>query len=186
MTTILCLALWGQAHAQRCLPGMKGLQVTAGAVDGFKLNRGNPQAFSLGAALATYKKNGNRWVFGGEYLQKEYHYGKMYIPVAQFTGEAGYYLKFLSDPTRTFSLSLGLSALAGYETVNRGRQLLPDGAALQNRERFLYGGAIALEAEVYLADRIVLLLGAGERYLPASSVESFHLRIYAGLKIIIN
>lgn len=186
LITVLCFALFGQAYAQRYLPGMKGIQVTAGAVDGFKLSRQDGQAFSLGATLATYTKNGNRWVLGGEYLQKNLQYEDMYIPVSQFTGEAGYYFKFLSDKSKTFFLSLGLSLLGGYETINRGKELLYDGTTIQNKDNFLYGGAITLESETYLTDRLVLIIGARERFLPASSVSDFHFQLNVGIKFIIN
>ena len=62
--------------------------------------------------------------------QKHYPYKDLQIPVSQFTGEGGYYLNFLSDRKKTFFLSLGLSALAGYETSNWGDKLLPDGSTL--------------------------------------------------------
>ena len=79
---------------------------------------------------------------------------------AQFTAEGGYYLKFLSDRRKTFFLSLGLSALAGYETSNRSEKLLPDGATLLDKDCFIYGGALTLELEAYLTDRVALLLNA--------------------------
>lgn len=186
LTLIMCLALFGQAYAQRYLPGMKGIQVTAGAVDGFKLSRQDGQAFSLGAALATYTKSGNRWVFAGEYLQKNHRYGDTYIPLSQFTGEAGHYFKFLSDNSKTFFLSLGVSLLGGYETVNWGKELLKDGTTIQNEDNFLYGGALTLESETYLTDRLVLIIGARERFLPSSSVADFHFQLNVGVKFIIN
>lgn len=186
LTIIMCLALFGQAYAQRYLPGMKGIQVTAGTVDGFKLSRQDGQAFSLGVALATYTKSGNRWVFGAEYLQKNHRYGNTYIPVSQFTGEAGYYFKFLSDNSKTFFLSLGVSLLGGYETVNWGKELLKDGTTIQNEDNFLYGGALTLESETYLTDRLVLIIGARERFLPSSSVSDFHFQLNVGIKFIIN
>ena len=65
----LCLT-FNQAHAQRCLPGMKGLQVTGGMADGVHWNSKSDFAYYFGAALSTYTKNGNRWVIGGEYLEK--------------------------------------------------------------------------------------------------------------------
>lgn len=184
--TVMCLAFLGQAHAQRYLPGMKGIQVTAGAVDGFKLSKQDGQAFSLGAAMATYTKSGNRWVFGAEYLQKNLQYADMYIPVSQFTGEAGHYFKFLSDNSKTVFLSLGISLLGGYETVNWGKELLKDGTTIQNEDNFLYGGAITLESETYLTDRLILLVGARERFLPSSSVADFHFQLNVGVKFIIN
>lgn len=186
LITVLCLALCGQAHAQRYLPGMKGIQLTVGVADGFKFSRQDGQAFCLGAAMATYTKSGNRWVFGAEYLQKNHRYGDMYIPVSQFTGEAGHYFKFLSDKSKTFFLSLGVSLMGGYETVNWGKKLLEDGTTIQNKDKLLYGGAISLETETYLSDRLVLLAGVRERFLPSSSVSRFHFQLNAGVKFIIN
>ena len=126
---VLCLT-FNQAHAQRCLPGMKGLQVTGGMADGVHWNSKSDFAYYFGAAMSTYTKNGNRWVVGGEYLEKHYPYKDLQIPVSQFTGEGGYYLNFLSDRKKTFFLSLGLSALAGYETSNWGDTLTPKGSSI--------------------------------------------------------
>ncbi len=98
----LCLH-FNQAHAQRYLPGMKGLQVTAGMADGVHWNDNTDFAYHIGAAYSVYTKNANRWVIGGEYLHKKYDYKDMQIPVEQFTAEGGYYLKFLSDRRKTFS-----------------------------------------------------------------------------------
>ena len=139
----LCLH-FNQARAQRYLPGMRGLQVTAGMADGVHWNNNTDFAYHIGAAYSVYTKNANRWVIGGEYLYKKYEYKDMRIPVEQFTAEGGYYLKFLSDRRKTFFLSLGLSALAGYETSNRGDKLLPDGATLSDEDCFIYGGALTL------------------------------------------
>ena len=67
---IASLALFtGQAHAQRCLPKMQGIEVRANMADGFNPG-GNDGGHSFGAALSTYTKKGNKWVFGGEYLLK--------------------------------------------------------------------------------------------------------------------
>ena len=101
MLFALCLH-FNQARAQRYLPGMKGLQVTAGMADGVHWNTGSDFAYHIGAAYSVYTKNANRWVIGGEYLHKKYDYKDMRIPVEQFTAEGGYYLKFLSDRRKTF------------------------------------------------------------------------------------
>lgn len=181
----LCLHL-NQAHAQRYLPGMKALQVTAGMADGVHWNSDTDFACHFGAAYSVYTKNANRWVIGGEYLHKKYDYKDMRIPVEQFTAEGGYYLKFLSDRRKTFFLSLGLSALAGYETSNWGDKLLPDGATLLDKDCFIYGGALTLELETYLTDRVVLLINARERMLFGSDIGKFHTQVGMGLKFIIN
>jgi hypothetical protein len=183
---ILCLVLTGQAYAQRYLPGQKGLQFTMSAVDGFNLEKGDKQAFAGGIALSTYTKSGNRWVFGGEYLQKSYLYKTELIPTAQFTLEGGYYYKFLSNPNKIFFFSVGASAMAGYETVNWGESLLFDGSTITSDNNFLYGGAVSFEVETYLSDRIVLLLNVRERILGGSSINLFHTEIGAGIKFILN
>ena len=58
---VLCLH-FNQAHAQRYLPGMKGLQVTAGMADGVHWNDNTDFAYHIGAAYSVYTKNANRWV----------------------------------------------------------------------------------------------------------------------------
>jgi hypothetical protein len=95
-------------------------------------------------------------------------------------------LKFLSDWHKTFFLSAGASALAGYETVNWDDKLLPDGATVNNRDVFLYGGALTLEAEIYITDRIVLLANVRERLLAGSSAGKFNTQSGIGIKYIIN
>ena len=104
---IASLALFtGQAHAQRCLPKMLGIEVRANMADGFHPG-GKDGGYSFGAALSTYTKKGNKWVFGGEYLLKNNPYKDTKIPVAQFTAEGGYYFKILSDARKiVFVLSL--------------------------------------------------------------------------------
>ncbi|MCS2278616.1 conjugal transfer protein TraO [Bacteroides thetaiotaomicron] len=63
--------------------------------------------------------------------------------------------------------------------MNEGDQLLDDEAVLQQCESFIYGGAVTLEAEGYLADRVVLLVrhvsvscGAVPRGSATSGMES--------------
>ena len=180
------LALFtGQAHAQRCLPKMQGIEVRANMADGFKLG-GNDGGYSLGTALSTYTKGGNKWVFGGEYLLKNKPYKEEKIPVAQFTAEGGYYLKVLSDARKMLFVYVGASALAGYETVNWGDKVLADGALLRDKDVFIYGGALTLDVEFYVADRIALLANLRERCLWGNSTGHFHTQFGLGVKFIIN
>lgn len=183
---ILSLALIGQAHAQRYLPGQKGIQITGGFVDGFTLEKKDGQAFFGGLTLSTYTKNGNRWVFGTEYMQKSHEYKDMLIPVSQITAEGGYYLNFLSDRSKTLFFSVGLSVMAGYETVNWGKELLFDGATITSKDNFLYGGAVSFEIETFLSDRFALLINARERILYGSEINKFHTQVGIGFKVIIN
>lgn len=187
LAIVLCLVVQNQVQAQRRLPSQHGIQLTTGTV-----NRFNPgsetggSGFYAGVAFSSYTKSGNHWLFGGEYLQKKYPYNDMQLPLAQFTGEGGYFLNFLSDGGKTVFFSLGVSAIAGYETINWNDKLLPDGATIQNGDAFIYGGALTLETEIFLTDWAVLLLDVRERMLPSSSVGKFNTQIGLGIRFIIN
>jgi hypothetical protein len=174
----LCIAVSDFVSAQRYLPGMRGIQVTAGLAvkDGFH----------SGIAFSTYTKRADRWVFGAEYLEKRHPYKEITIPQSQFTVDAGYYLKFLSDWRKTFFLSLGASAVAGYETINWNNKILFDGATVSNSDSFLYGGALTLELETYLSDRVVFLANVRERLLAGSSVGKLNTQFGLSIKFIIN
>ncbi|WP_410076892.1 conjugal transfer protein TraO, partial [Alistipes putredinis] len=98
----------GQADAQRCLPKMRGVELKAGMADGFYSHSNRDDAgYCFGAALATYTKGGNKWVFGGEYLQRYNPYKESRIPTAQFTAEGGFYYNFLSDARKIFFVYIG-------------------------------------------------------------------------------
>ena len=107
LLSVLCM---GRAEAQRCLPKMQGIELRAG------LNEAD--GYTLGAALSSYAKGGNKWMYGVEYLQTNHGYRNTTIPAAQFTAEGGYYYNFLSDAKKVVFFYAGASALAGYETVN--------------------------------------------------------------------
>lgn len=179
---VQCFALSGEAYAQRYLPGQKGLQVTAGTVNGVNLKKG----FHAGAAFSAYTPSGNRWIVGGEYLEKRFAYNNARLPQVQFTAEGGYFWNFLSDGSKTLFLSIGASFLTGYETVNWNRNLLPDGASIQHKDAFIYGGALTFEVETYLTDWLVLLVNVRERVIGGSSVGTFNTQIGTGIKCIIN
>ena len=150
----------GRADAQRCLPKMRGIELKAGMADGFYSHASRAETgYYFGAALATYTKGGNKWVFGGEYLQHYNPYKESRISTAQFTAEGGFYYNFLSDARKIFFVYIGGPALAGYET---------------------------LEVETYLANRIALLVNVRERCLWGGSTGHFHTQYGIGLKFIIN
>ena len=128
----------------------------------------------------------NKWVFGGEYLLKNNPYKDGKIPVAQFTAEGGYDFKILSDARKIVFVYAGASALAGYESVNWGEKVLHDGSTLHDRDAFIYGGALTLDVEFYVADRIALLANLRERCLWGGDTRKFHTQFGVGIKFIIN
>lgn len=181
------LALFaGQAMAQRCLPGMSAVEVKADMADGFYTGKSRDCGYSLGVYYSVFKGGANTWSFGGEYLKIYKPYGeKGRIPVAQFTVEVGYNLHLLSDYLQTFHLYGGMSGIAGYETVNRGDKTLPDGSTLHNGDAFIYGGALTLQADFYLSDKIALTANVKERFVFGNSTGHFHTQFGVGVKFII-
>ena len=105
LVALLSVLSMGRAEAQRCLPKMQGIELRAG------LNEAD--GYVLGAALSSYAKGGDKWVYGVEYLQTNHGYRSTTIPAAQFTAEGGYYYNFLSDAKKVVFFYVGASALAG-------------------------------------------------------------------------
>ena len=177
--SIIVLTL--SAQAQRRLPGQQGFQATIGKVDGFSSN-----SIQAGAAFSQFTKNSHRWTFGAEYLCKKLEYSDYLVPVEQFTAEGGYYRTLISDGSKTFFFTAGISGMTGYELVNRDTPLLFDGSTILSKSKFLFGGVFSVEIEAYTIDQIILLAGFRQRVLPTSSVNTFHSQFYLGIKFIIN
>lgn len=177
----------GQAFAQRCLPQMKGIEVKVGMADGVYNGKKSCKAgYYAGLGLASYTKGGDKWIYGAEYLQVHQPYRNTSVPIAQMTGEFGYSCNFLSDNSKTVLFYIGGTALAGYESVNWGKRTMSDGATLQNKGAFIYGGAVALETEIYLSDAIALTASVKERLVWGNSTGHFHTQFGIGIKFIIN
>lgn len=176
----------GTAHAQRALPRMRSIELRGGMVDGFCTSASTDAGYYFGVAMSRYAKHADKWVFGVEYLSRYYPYKAGRIPMAQFTVEGGYHYRFFADPSHTFLFYIGGSAMTGYETVNWGDKRLYDGATIRNRDRFLYGGAVTLEVDAYLTDRIILSLSGRERVLWGTTTGHFHTQYGIGVKFIIN
>ena len=185
ISTIAMLSLFGgEAMAQRLLPGMSSVEVRADMVDGFYSGNSRDCGYSFGVYYSLFKgSNANTWSFGGEYLQTYKPYGeKGRIPVAQFTGEVGYNLHLVSDYSQTFHLYGGISALAGYETVNWGESLLKDGATLGAKDAFIYGGAVTLSADFFLSDNFALGAQIKERFVFGNDTGHFKFQYGIHLK----
>ena len=180
--TLLVILLIGNSFdvsAQRCLPGQTGLQLSGGFVDGETAN------YYTSIALFRYTNAGNRWMYGAEFLNKQIHNTPFKIPLSQFTAEGGYLRTVLSDRRKTFFLSMGISGLLGYESINHGKKSLADGSLITDENSFLYGGAISLELEAYLTNRIILSLQVKERFLAGSDVGNWHNQLGIGVKYIL-
>ena len=183
--TLLLAVTAGRTAAQRCLPGMKGVQFSADMVDGFystKAGDGTGYAFSL--AFLNYVKNGNKWEYGVEYVRRNCRYRTVGVPMEQYTADAGYFLNLLSSPGKVFFLNAGLSGVIGYEEVNGGRRTLYDGASLSKCSAFIYGCAATLEAEVFVTDNIAAAARLRGRALWGGASGVFHCLYGVSLKYV--
>ena len=177
----------GEAYAQRDLPGQTGIQFTSGGVNHFfSWKSGGERHYFTSLAFTHTSRNRTCWLYGLDYQIKEYDYEDESVPKAQFTGELGYFVPVLSDRGRNFCFRIGFSALGGFETINWGNKLLHDGAAVTNKDCFIYGGGLTAAFETYLTDLVIFFLHVMERALFGTDAGNFHTQIGLGVRLIIN
>ena len=61
--------------------------------------------------------------------------------------------------------------------------MLHDGSTLHDRDAFIYGGALTLDVECYVADRIALLANLRERLLWGGDTKKLHCQWGCGHKV---
>ena len=180
---LMMVAIATASHAQRLIPGQRGLQLSAGVpITESKLfeNRN----YTLELAMTINHKRANQWLFGLEYAKKHFAYRDMQIPSETVAFEGGYLLNLFSDAGKNILLNTGITAVAGYETVNRGEKLLPDGATLLTKDCFVYGGAYHLALDIYATDNLVFFVKGKCNVLWGSDVEMFRPSLQTGIRII--
>lgn len=180
---LMTVAMVAVSHAQRLIPGQRGLQLSIGVpVTESKLfENGNVTAQM---AMTINHKSANYWLFGLEYAKKNFAYRKEYIPAETIAFEGGYMLNLFSDAGKNVFFNTGITAVAGYETVNRGEKLLSDGATLLSKDRFVYGGAYHLSLDIFASDNLVFFVKGKCNVLWNSDVEMFRPQLSTGVRII--
>ena len=117
-----------------------------------------------------------------EYEQQNMPYRSYNVKLKDALLQVGYMHPILSDRGKNVFLYGGISALGGYEQLNEDKKLLPDGAMLLDRSRFVYGGAVHGSVEVFLTDRVLFFVKGQGRLLFGSDVHRFHPAVSAGLR----
>lgn len=184
----LCLIVSGTnlCLAQRYLPRQIGLAISGGTVDGFLIrDKYNRYSFFAGLSVNRYNQNRTRWVFGVDYLQKDYAYRQTILPLVQVSAGVAYMVPVVATRGRDVFFSAGASARAGYESINWGQSLLYDGASLNNRDVAFGALGLHLELEAYLSDRIVLTLENAHRLCFGSTVGTYRTLLGVGIKFMI-
>ncbi|MDY3943101.1 MAG: conjugal transfer protein TraO [Alloprevotella sp.] len=177
---VLCGVL--SAEAQRLIPRQKGIEVVASV----PLTKGKKlfakDNFGLGVSLTKYLKRENYAFVGLEYEQQSLPYRESEVKLKDALLQVGYMHPILSDNGKHVFLYTGISALGGYEELNEDKTLLPDGATLLDRSCFVYGEAVHSSLEVFLSDKLLLLVKAQGRLLFGSDVHRFRPALAVGLR----
>lgn len=170
------------SQAQRLIPKQRGIEVVGSVplIKGEKLFKGDN--FGVGISLPRYLKKENYTFVMAEYEQQNMPYRSYNVKLKDALLQVGYMHPILSDKGKNVLLYGGISALGGYEQLNEDKKLLPDGATLLDRSRFVYGGAVHGSVEVFLTDRVLFLVKAQGRFLFGTDVHRFRPAVSAGLR----
>ena len=170
------------SQAQRLIPKQRGVEVVGSVplIKGEKLFTGDN--FGVGISLTRYLKKENYTFVGVEYEQQNMPYRNYNVKLKDALLQVGYMHPILSDRGKNVFFYGGISALGGYEQLNEDKKLLPDGATLLDRSRFVYGGAVHGSVEVFLTDRVLFLVKAQGRFLFGTDVHRFRPAVSAGLR----
>ena len=179
---VVAMAFSLPSQAQRLIPKQRGIEVVGSVplIKGEKLFTGDN--FGVGISLTRYLKRENYTFVGVEYEQQNMPYRSYNVKLKDALLQVGYMHPVLSDRGKNVFLYSGISALGGYEQLNEDKKLLPDGATLLDRSRFVYGGAVHGSVEVFLTDRVLFLVRAQGRFLFGSDVHHFRPALSAGFR----
>ncbi len=166
------------AQAQRLLPKQKGIELSAGILSNDKI--GNDYYLNIG--MTVNAKNGNYQFWALEYAHQYHEYKDIRIPQETFTAEAGYSFFLLGDTRKNITLNLGITGIAGYESINRGEPLLYDGAKILSEDNFIYGAGGRITFETYLSDHFVLVLAGRTKFFWGTDLQQFRPSAGVGLR----
>ena len=170
------------SKAQRLIPKQRGIEVVGSVplIKGEKFLAADN--FGIGTSLTRYLSRENYTFVMAEYEQQNMPYRSYKVKLKDALLQVGYMHPIFSDNGKNVLLYSGISALGGYEELNEDKKLLPDGATLLDRSRFVYGGAVHGSVEVFLTDRVLFLVKAQGRFLFGTDVYCFRPAVSAGLR----
>ena len=170
------------SQAQRLIPKQRSIEVVGSVplIKGEKFLAADN--FGMGATLTRYLGRENYTFVMAEYEQQNMPYRSYNVKLKDALLHLGYMHPIVSDNGKNVFLYGGISALGGYEQLNEDKKLLPDGATLLDRSRFVYGGAVHGSVEVFLTDRVILLVRAQGRFIFGTDVHHFRPALSAGFR----
>lgn len=182
LVIIMSAILYGTADAQRLLPRQGGIEMYGG-LPVQKKGMFSEGSFAAGFQYMKYVKHYHYYHFGAEYAMQNYRYGKVMVPVMDCTAEGGFSFHLFSTPGKSILVYAGAYAVLGYEEVNGGERRMPDGALLNARNRFVYGGGVRLSLEGFVTDNIVLFARAKGHFLGGTDLDLFRPALNFGIRI---
>lgn len=177
IAVLLAMVSMTAVQAQRMMPKQKGLEINAGI-----LSKEVDKDYYLNLTMTVYGRNGNYWIWGAEYTHQLAAYRDVQLPLEAYTGEVGYSLQLLGNARKSITLNAGVTAVAGYETVNRSKAVLYDGSTILDKDNFIYGAGGRLSLETYLSDRFVLLLQGRTKVMWGTDLKQFRPSAGIGLR----
>ena len=145
----------------------------------------NSGDFSVEAGYNHYFRVGNYLSVTADYEQRHYTYKEWRIPIQDALLQVSYNHPLVMNRGRDFLLYAGIAVVGGYELVNNGETIMPNGATLQNQSRWIYGVSPMVSFETYLCDRLVFVLRGEGRFLFNQQTYLIRPTVQAGLRIII-
>lgn len=166
------------SQAQRMLPKQKGLEVNGGVLSDDKI--GNDYYINIG--MTVNGKNGNYQLWTLEYTHQYHNYKDFHIPLETYTVEGGYSFFLLGDARKNITLNAVITGVVGYENINRGEEMLYDGAKILSKDNFVYGAGGRLTLETYLSDHFVLLLQGRTKVFWGTDLQQFRPSAGVGIR----
>lgn len=186
LTVLAGLLLFSTSlFSQRLYTGQKSISLQLGMVDQFKgLKQANSGVYGQ-IAYARVNRNMTKWVFGVQASEKYYANADQLTAVNQYLGDAGLYGAVLSNYRKNLLISLGAGLTAGHEKIG-GEILYKNSEVVPASGRFVCGGYIGVEGEMFITNKLVWVLSIKERLLAGSTLETAHLNAGTGFKLMLN
>jgi hypothetical protein len=142
--------------------------------DGFAASLG----YNLGLGQMDYLKLNVMGAFSNDEFEGQK------IPINIYSLDVGYYYQVIMTRSRSLFVGIGGGGTIGYETVNNGEDVLPSGAIILNENGVIYGAFIGAEVDIFLSDKISLVVKGTEYYHLKTDVGNLLPYIGIGIRIL--
>lgn len=105
------------------------------------------------------------------------------IPIHNYTLNTGYFkfIPFLSGNRLELTTSIGIGGSLGYESINSNASELPNGAIILDKSKFIYGGFVGINFDIYLSKNLDITAKSNLYYHTNS--DTGKTKIFAGVGI---